>query len=64
LLTIKLLIKEDKTLENKRANKDKSILVSNKVSNIFLVLLISLSSFLISKIFFDLTLFISFKQQN
>jgi len=64
LLTIKLLIKEDKTLKNKKANKDKLILVSNKVSNIFLVLLISLLFFLISKIFFDLTLFIFFKQQN
>jgi len=64
LLITKLLLRMDKILENKKANNNILIIVSNRTLSISLVYLISLLLFLIFKIFFDFILLISFKQQS
>jgi len=47
LLATKLLIKVNKILENKKVNKNKLILILNKILNIFSIYLISFLLFLI-----------------
>jgi len=60
----KSLIRVDKAFENKEANNEKLIIVSNKTLSVSLIHLISLSLFLIFRIFFDFASLIFFKRQN